>query len=181
MVLWYNVLDVTTLNAYARGAQHQSWRATVLQTSAPKKRRSNTSEQANQGLRVTEKLEAGEFISRLKQNSAVLWLSRTDVGHPWPTLTPQHPDNMAGVTNAWRLFIKELVKELVMPHMKRCLEAPPAKPYYRGNVKMCYKQQNTATTWKHVSDRRVSQRGRGAGSAQLVFPVSGLCARSTNL
>ncbi len=35
MVLWYNVLDVTTLNAYTRGRQRWSWRATVLQSSPP--------------------------------------------------------------------------------------------------------------------------------------------------
>ncbi len=53
----------------------------------------------------------------LKQNSAGLWLSRTDAGHPWSTPTSLHT-----VTNAWRLFIKELVKKLVVPYMKRYLE-----------------------------------------------------------
>lgn len=32
----------------------------------------------------------------------------------------QHPEYMGGVTEAWRLFIKEPGKELAMPHMKRC-------------------------------------------------------------
>ncbi len=49
-------------------------------------------------------------------------------------------------------------------------QAPPSKPYYRGNGKMWEKKQNTATTRPQVyctSDRRVNRRGRGPGSAQL--------------
>lgn len=49
----------------------------------------------------------------------------------WPaytSFTSQHPRYMSGICNARRLFIKELGQELVMPHMKRCLESTPRTP-----------------------------------------------------
>lgn len=37
----------------------------------------------------------------------------------YTNFTAQHPDYMDGVSSARPLFIKELDKELIMPHMKR--------------------------------------------------------------
>lgn len=47
-----------------------------------------------------------------------------DVGalNAFTIFTAQHPDYMNGVPNARRLFIKELAKELIMPHMNRRME-----------------------------------------------------------
>lgn len=36
--------------------------------------------------------------------------------------TVQLPDYVGGVANVWRLIIKELAKELVVPHMKCLME-----------------------------------------------------------
>ncbi len=93
----------------------------------------------------------------------------------WPPLaytnfTTQHPDYMCGVTNAWQLFIKELVKALVMPHMNRCLEGRPHLQNHiteaMGRCRIKNKTQSPPSQ-RNTSDRRVNQRGRGAGSAQL--------------
>lgn len=55
----------------------------------------------------------------------VLWHNVLDVAtlNAFTNFTAQHPGYMGGVTNARRLFIKELAKELVMPHMRRRMEA----------------------------------------------------------
>ena len=57
----------------------------------------------------------------------VLWHNVPDVAtlNAYTNFTAQHPDYMGGVTNARRLFIKELGKELIMPHMKRRMEGTP--------------------------------------------------------
>ena len=56
----------------------------------------------------------------------VLWHNVLDVAtiNAFTNFTAQHPDYMGGVTNARRLFIKELGKA-VMPHMKRRMEGTP--------------------------------------------------------
>ena len=48
----------------------------------------------------------------------VLWHNVLDVAtlNAYSIFTAQHPDYMGGVTNVRRRFIKELGKELVMPH-----------------------------------------------------------------
>ena len=54
----------------------------------------------------------------------VLWHNMLDVAtlNAFTNYTAQHPGYMGGVTNARQLFIKELGKELVMPHMRRRME-----------------------------------------------------------
>ncbi|XP_067101197.1 piggyBac transposable element-derived protein 4-like [Osmerus mordax] len=64
---------------------------------------------------------------RTRRWPMVLWYNLLDVAtlNAYSLFTAQHPDYMGGVTNARRLFIKELGKELVMPHMKRRMEGTP--------------------------------------------------------
>lgn len=54
----------------------------------------------------------------------VLWQNMLDVGalNAFTIFPAQHPNYMSGVPNARRLFIKELAKELIMPHMNRRME-----------------------------------------------------------
>ncbi len=109
----------------------------------------------------------------------------------WPSLaytnfTAQHPDNMGGVTNAWRLFIKELVKELVLPHMKRCLEG---RPHLQNHITVAMGRCGIKTKHSHhlatgihqpggsikeeeVQDLPICQRQT---SHQLVFSVRPVC------
>lgn len=64
---------------------------------------------------------------RTRRWPMVLWYNVLDVAtlNAYTIFTAHHPDYMGGVTNARRLFLKELVKELVMPYMKRRLEGMP--------------------------------------------------------
>ena len=57
---------------------------------------------------------------RTRRWPMVLWHNVLDVAtlNAYTNFTAQHPDYMGGVTNARRSFIKELGKELIMPHMK---------------------------------------------------------------
>ncbi|KAJ4934868.1 hypothetical protein JOQ06_007649, partial [Pogonophryne albipinna] len=61
---------------------------------------------------------------RTRRWPMVLWHNVLDVAtlNAFTSYTAQHPGYMGGVTNARRLFIKELGKELVMPHMRRRME-----------------------------------------------------------
>lgn len=54
----------------------------------------------------------------------VLWYNMLDVPtfNSYTNFTPQHPDYMDGASSAHQLFIKELGKELIMPHMKRHMD-----------------------------------------------------------
>ena len=74
----------------------------------------------------------------------VLWHNVLDVAtlNAYTNFTAQLPDYMGGVTNARRLFIKELGKELVMPHMKRRMEGTPHLQTHGtdGNGKMWVKE-----------------------------------------
>ncbi len=87
----------------------------------------------------------------------------------WPSLaytnfTTQHPDYMAGVTNA-----QMLVKELVMPHMKRCLE---------GSLEAmgrCGIKNKTATTRPQIYIRQKDQSKWKRICQQLVFSVRPVC------
>ncbi|KAL6455001.1 hypothetical protein MHYP_G00102710 [Metynnis hypsauchen] len=64
---------------------------------------------------------------RTRRWPMVLWFNVLDVAtlNAYTNFTAQHPDYMGGASNARRLFIKELGKELVMPHMKRRMEGTP--------------------------------------------------------
>ncbi|KAI4804290.1 hypothetical protein KUCAC02_025921 [Chaenocephalus aceratus] len=61
---------------------------------------------------------------RTRRWPMVLWHNVLDVAtlNAFTSYTAQHPGYMGSVTNARRLFIKELGKELVMPHMRRRME-----------------------------------------------------------
>ncbi|KAJ8415638.1 hypothetical protein AAFF_G00426180 [Aldrovandia affinis] len=50
----------------------------------------------------------------------VLWYNLLDIAtlNAYTLFAAQHPDFNTGVTSARRLFLKELSKELVTPHMK---------------------------------------------------------------
>ena len=54
----------------------------------------------------------------------VLWYNLLDVAtlNVYTIFMPKNPNFMGGVNSTRRLFIKELVKELVMPHMQRRME-----------------------------------------------------------
>ena len=64
---------------------------------------------------------------RTRRWPMVLWHNMLDVAtlNAFTNYTAHQPGYMGGVTNAWRLFIKELGKELVMPHMRRRMEGMP--------------------------------------------------------
>ena len=57
----------------------------------------------------------------------VLWYNILDIAtlNAYTFFTAQHPEFKSGITNARRLFLKELSKELVIPHMRRRLEGCP--------------------------------------------------------
>ena len=121
----------------------------------------------------------------------VLWHNVLDVAtlNAYTNFTAQHPDYMGGVTNARRLFIKELGKELIMPHMKRRMEGTPQlqNAYYRGNGKMWVKknkrchhpargghQTGGSSEEEEVQDLPSCQRPK---SQQLVFQVHQPCVQ----
>lgn len=80
----------------------------------------------------------------------VLWYNMLDVAtlNAYTSFTSQHPDYMGGVSNTRRLFIKELVKELIMPHMKRRFEGTPhLQNHITEAIGRCgVQKQNTPTT-----------------------------------
>ena len=80
----------------------------------------------------------------------VLWHNVLDVAalNVYTNFTAQHPDDMGGVTNARRLFIKELGKELVKPHMKRRMEGMRhLQKHITETMGRCgIKKRNAATT-----------------------------------
>ncbi|XP_061747885.1 piggyBac transposable element-derived protein 4-like [Nerophis ophidion] len=57
----------------------------------------------------------------------VLWYNIIDIAtlNSYTFFTAQHPDFKSGITNARRIFLKELSKELVTPHMRSRLEGCP--------------------------------------------------------
>lgn len=60
---------------------------------------------------------------RTSRWSMILWYNMMDVAYA--IFTTQHPGYMGSVKIACCLFIKELGKELVMPHMKRPMWGMP--------------------------------------------------------
>ncbi|KAE8289463.1 hypothetical protein D5F01_LYC11164 [Larimichthys crocea] len=94
----------------------------------------------------------------------VLWYTMLDVAtlNAYTSFTAQHPGYMGGVSNARRLFIKELGKELVMPHMKRRMEGTPKlqKHIIEAMGRCQLKKQNPATTQPQESTRQEGQRKR---------------------
>ncbi|KAL7856775.1 hypothetical protein SRHO_G00156740 [Serrasalmus rhombeus] len=57
----------------------------------------------------------------------VLWHNLIDIAtlNAYTFFTAQHPEFKSGITNARRLFLKELSKDLVKPHMRNRLEGCP--------------------------------------------------------
>lgn len=87
---------------------------------------------------------------RTRRWPMVLWYNMLDIAtlNAYTNFTAEHPGYMGGVTNARRLFIKELGKELVMPHMKRRMEDTPTlqKHIIEAMGRCGIEKQNTATT-----------------------------------
>ena len=121
----------------------------------------------------------------------VLWHNVPDVAtlNAYTNFTAQHPDYMGGVTNARRLFIKELGKELIMPHMKRRMEGTPqlqthiteamGRLWVKKN-KRCHHpatgehQTGGSSEEEEVQDLPSCQRPK---SQQLVFQVHQPCVQ----
>ncbi|XP_027129155.1 piggyBac transposable element-derived protein 4-like [Larimichthys crocea] len=101
---------------------------------------------------------------RTRRWPMVLWYNMLDVAtlNAYTSFTAQHPGYMGGVSNARRLFIKELGKELVMPHMKRRMEGTPKlqKHIIEAMGRCGLKKQNPATTQPQESTRQEGQRKR---------------------
>lgn len=101
---------------------------------------------------------------RTRRWPMVLWYNMLDVAtlNAYTSFTAQHPGYMGGVSNARRLFIKELGKELVMPHMKRRMEGTPKlqKHIIEAMGRCQLKKQNPATTQPQESTRQEGQRKR---------------------
>ncbi|KAJ4921293.1 hypothetical protein JOQ06_026240 [Pogonophryne albipinna] len=87
---------------------------------------------------------------RTRRWPMVLWHNVLDVAtlNAFTSYTAQHPGYMGGVTNARRLFIKELGKELVMPHMRRRMEGTShLQTHITEAMERCgLKKVSTATT-----------------------------------
>ena len=122
----------------------------------------------------------------------VLWYNMLDVAtlNAYTYFTAQHPDYMGGVNHARRLFIKELSKELVMPHMKRRMEGMPKLQKHIVEAMERCGLKATTQPQEDIRQDRAKGRGRGVRSAQFlrteksaacVPSAPGLCARSTNM
>ncbi|XP_027880247.1 piggyBac transposable element-derived protein 4-like [Xiphophorus couchianus] len=102
-------------------------------------------------------------LRRTRRWPMVLWYNMLDVAtlNAYTNLGAQHPDHMGGASNARRLFIKELGKELVMPHMKRRMEGTPKlqKPIIEA-IGRCGLKKDTATTQLQEDIRQEGQRKR---------------------
>ncbi|KAL2095507.1 hypothetical protein ACEWY4_010226 [Coilia grayii] len=95
---------------------------------------------------------------RTRRWPMVLWYNMLDVAtlNAYTSFTTQHPGYMGGVNNARRLFIKELGKELVMPHMKRRMESTPTlqKHIFEAMGRCGLEKQSIATTQLQESTRQ---------------------------
>lgn len=110
---------------------------------------------------------------RTRRWPMVLWYNMLDVAtlNAYTNFTAQHPYYMGGVNNARRLFIKDLGKELVMPHMKRRMEGSPKlqKHIIEAMGRCGLTKQSTATTQQQESTRQEGQRKR---KRCVICPVS---------
>ncbi|CAJ1066750.1 piggyBac transposable element-derived protein 4-like [Xyrichtys novacula] len=101
---------------------------------------------------------------RTRRWPMVVWYNMLDVAtlNAYTSFTAQQPDYMGGVNNARRLFIKELSKELVMPHMKRRMESTPTlrKHAIEAMGRCGLKRLNTATTQQQDDIRQEVQSKR---------------------
>ncbi|XP_057685155.1 piggyBac transposable element-derived protein 4-like [Corythoichthys intestinalis] len=80
------------------------------------------------GLDTTDQMVGTNTCKRRTRRwPMVLWYNMLDIAtlNAYTSFNAEQPGYFAGVTNARRLFIKELGKELVMPHMKSRLEGTP--------------------------------------------------------
>ncbi|XP_032436406.1 piggyBac transposable element-derived protein 4-like [Xiphophorus hellerii] len=102
-------------------------------------------------------------LRRTRRWPMVLWYNMLDVAtlSAYTNFSAQHPDYMGGASNARRLFIKELGKELVMPHMKRRLEGTPKlQKHIIEAMGRCGLKKDTATTQLQEDIRQEGQRKR---------------------
>lgn len=116
----------------------------------------------------------------------VLWYNMLDVAtlNAYTNFSAQHPDYMGGVTNGRQLFIKELDRELVIPHMKRRMEGTPhlQKPITEAMERCGIKKQNAATTQPQEDIRKEGQVKRKRCKicpAAKDRKVSSLCSQCT--
>ncbi|XP_056880212.1 piggyBac transposable element-derived protein 4-like [Takifugu flavidus] len=102
---------------------------------------------------------------RTRRWPMVLWSNMLDVAtlNALASFTSQHPGYMSGISNARRLFIKELGQELVTPHMKRRMESTPIlqKPIVEAMGRCGIIKQNPGTT-QPQEDIRQGKRKRCA-------------------
>lgn len=93
----------------------------------------------------------------------VLWYNMLDVAtlNASTSFTLQHAGYLSGIRNAHRLF-KELGQELVMPHMKRCMESTPVlqKPILEAMGRCEIIKQNPGTTLPQEDIRQAGQGKR---------------------
>ncbi|XP_056869731.1 piggyBac transposable element-derived protein 4-like [Takifugu flavidus] len=101
---------------------------------------------------------------RTRRWPMVLWSNMLDVATPnaYASFTSQHPGYRSGISNARRLFIKELGQELVMPHMKRHMESTPVlqKPIVEAMGRCGIIKQNPGTTQPQEDIRQAGQGKR---------------------
>ncbi|KAM3624864.1 uncharacterized protein V6R79_002933 [Siganus canaliculatus] len=104
---------------------------------------------------------------RIPRWPMVLWYNMLDVAtlNAYTNFTAQHPDYTGGVNNARRLFIKELGKELVKPHMKRRMEGTAKHSHHPATRRH---QSGGPKEEEEVCDVSCF---KGQKSQQLVFPV----------
>lgn len=127
---------------------------------------------------------------RTRRWPMVLWYNMLDVAtlNVYTNFTAQHPDYVGGVSNARRLFIKELGKELIMPHMKRCMDGTPKlqkqiEAMGRYGLKKTKHSHHPATRGhptggpKEVEEVRDLPSFERQKSQQLMFPVHQTCVQ----
>ncbi|XP_032420180.1 piggyBac transposable element-derived protein 4-like [Xiphophorus hellerii] len=111
-------------------------------------------------------------LRRTRRWPMVLWYNMLDVAtlNAYTNFSAQHPDYMGGASNAQRLFIKELGKELVMPHMKRLMEGTTKiQKHIIETMGRCGLKKDMATTQLQEDIRQEGQRKR---KRYAICPVS---------
>ncbi|XP_054866815.1 piggyBac transposable element-derived protein 4-like [Amphiprion ocellaris] len=134
---------------------------------------------------------------RTRRWPLVLWYNMLDVAtlNAYTNYTLEHPDYHAGLSHTRRLFIKELCKELVMPHMTRRLAETLNLPkiLFKQWEDVGYKKNmQPPLNHKMTSAKHAKRRGRERGALSAHVPkteklqstvpsAAGLWARSTEM
>ena len=112
----------------------------------------------------------------------VLWYNILDIAtlNAYTFFTAQHPEFKSGITNARRLFLKELSKELVIPHMRRRLEGcPQLQTPITDAMGRCGVTKATTQPQENRQGPPKRKRCQIARSAQSVGNAMYLCAMIT--